>query len=62
MARRLRIDPLEWGDPLYRKSELGGTLCRALIYPIAVHYSVHEPAHVVLIMDIEPLFEWPIRL
>ena len=61
MLQRLENDPLEWGDPLYRKPALGGMVCHAVVSPIIVHYSVHEPAHTVLIIEIKPLFEWPIR-
>jgi hypothetical protein len=61
MARHLKNDPLEWGDPLYRKPALGGIVCHAVVSPIIVHYSVHEPAHTILIIEIKPLFEWPIR-
>ena len=61
MARHLKTDPLEWGDPVFRKPDLGGIVCRALVSPVVVHYSVHEPAHAVLIIEIKPLFEWPTR-
>jgi hypothetical protein len=61
MAQRLQEDPIEWGDPLYRKPQQNGVVCRASVGPIIVHYSVHESVNVVLIMRIEPLFEWPIR-
>lgn len=61
MVQHLQDGPLEWGDPLYRKPDQDGIVCRAFVGPIVVHYSVHESVGVVLIMRVEPLFEWPIR-
>jgi hypothetical protein len=60
MYDHLRTDPLGWGDPLYRLHHQGGIVCHAHVGPIAVHYSVHEPENTVLIVDIRPLFEWPV--
>ena len=61
MYRSLEHDPLGCGDPLYRLQVEGGMVCHAVFDPIIVRYSVHEPENAVLIMDIAPLFEWPIR-
>ena len=61
MGRRLANDPLEWGDPLFRKPFVNGIVCRALVEPIMVHYSVHELINSVIILKVEPLFEWRIR-
>ncbi len=61
MAQHLQHGPLEWGDPLYRKPQQDGVVCRASVGPILVHYSVHESISAVLIMNVEPLFDWPIR-
>lgn len=61
MADRLQHSPLAWGDPLYRLPHQSGLVCQAPVGPILVRYSVHEASQVVLIISIEPLFEWPIR-
>jgi hypothetical protein len=61
MARRLQDDPLEWGDPLYQAPHQSGIVCQALVGPLVVRYSVHESKSIVLIISIEPLFEWHIR-
>jgi hypothetical protein len=62
MVERLENDPLQWGDPLYRAPHQSGIVCRACVGPITLLYSVHESVRVVLIIDLKPLFEWPIRL
>ena len=59
MYEKLAIDPLGWGDPIFRQPHKGGIICHALVGPIVVHYSVHEPENTVFIMDVKPLFEWP---
>jgi hypothetical protein len=61
MADHLENDPLEWGDPVYRVPHQSGVVCHALVEPVVVHYSVHESTKIVLIIDIKPMFEWPIR-
>jgi hypothetical protein len=61
MLVRLENDPLEWGDPLYRVPHQSGIVCHSLVWPIMVRYSVHESANVVLIIDVSPCFDWPIR-
>ena len=61
MRRRLENDPLEWGDPLFRKPQVGGVVCRAVVDPIVIHYSVHESNKSVIIIRVDSLFEWPIR-
>jgi hypothetical protein len=61
MRQRLGNDPLAWGDPLYNKPPVGGIVCRAVVDPIIVHYSVHESSNSVIILRIDPLLEWPIR-
>jgi hypothetical protein len=61
MAERLQNEPLAWGDPVYRKPNPVGLVCQGIVGPIIVRYSVHEPEHAVLIISIEPLFEWPVR-
>ena len=61
MARHLQDDPLAWGDPVYRSPQQGGIVYHALVGPIVVHYAVHESKKAVLIIRIEPLFEWPVR-
>ena len=60
MYERLHNDPIDWGD-LYRTKHEGGLVCHALIWPITVHYAVFESEQTVLIIDIKPAFEWPIR-
>ena len=61
MMRRLQEDPLTWGDPQFHLHIEGGTVCSALVDLIVVRYAVHEPEKAVIIRDILPLFEWPIR-
>lgn len=61
MGRRLENDPLEWGDPLFRKPHVGGVVYRAVVGPIVVHYSVHESINSVIILSVDPFFKWPIR-
>ena len=61
MAYHLQNDPLEWGDPVYQKPFLDGLVCHALVGPIVVRYSVHEAVNAVLIIEIIPLFDWPIH-
>ena len=61
MYQRLEQDPLGCGDPLYRLHIEGGAVFHAVFDPVIVRYSVHEPQKTVLIMDIVPLFDWPIR-
>ncbi len=61
MAERLESDPMGWGDPLYRVPHQSGIVHHAIAWPIQVRYSVHEAVAVVLIMDIDPVFDWPLR-
>ena len=61
MLQHLQHDPLEWGDPLYRTNHEGGIVCHAWVGPIVVHYAVFESEQTVLIIDVVPAFEWPIR-
>lgn len=61
MLQRLSSDPLVFGDPLYRMPHQGGIVCHAVVGPILVHYSVHEAENSVIVGDIKPLYEWPIR-
>ena len=61
MLKHLRDEPLQWGDPLYRTKHEGGIVCHACIGPILVRYVAYEAEQMALIIDIKPLFEWPIR-
>jgi hypothetical protein len=61
MLERLQLDPLDFGDPLYRTKHEGGVVCHAMIDPIIVHFAVFEVDQTVLIIDIQPAFDWPIR-
>ena len=61
MLSRLENAPLQWGDPVYRLPHQGGVVFHATVSPIRVLYSVHEPESIVLIIDVNPLFHWPIR-
>jgi hypothetical protein len=46
---RLRRDPLEFGDPLYRLPALKLLVCQAIVRPIAVDFAVHEEQPLVFI-------------
>jgi hypothetical protein len=61
MLQHLQNEPLTWGDPLYRMPHQGRIVCHAMVGPVIVHYSVHEPENTVLIADVKPMFDWPIR-
>src|SRR5262249_49385858 len=61
MIEHLENEPLEWGDPLYRKTNPVGLVFAGLWGRSPVPSPVHEPQHAVLIISIEPLFEWPVR-
>jgi hypothetical protein len=52
---RLRSDPLEFGDPLYRLPALKLLFCHVARFPLAVVYAVHEEKPLVIICEIKVL-------
>jgi hypothetical protein len=58
--RRLRTDPLTWGDPWYRYQHLGLVICHAMGRLLHVDYGVDETRRVVSLKDVEPLPHGPL--
>lgn len=53
--RRLTVDPLEWGDPLYHLQHLGLLLHRGTHAPLNVIYAVDEERNLVYVTQIQPM-------
>lgn len=60
MLERLQRDPRDWGDPLYHAKHEDG-MFHAHTNPIRVRYVVYEIEKKVMIIDIQPLFNWSVR-
>jgi hypothetical protein len=52
IERRLRHNPLTWGDPLFDYHHLGLTRRRGRSDLLFVYYSVHEQGRVVFVQDV----------
>lgn len=60
MLHELQTEPLEWGDPMYNAKHPGGIVCRAITWPLLVHYTVYQNERVVIIFDIRALATSPL--
>jgi hypothetical protein len=60
--RRLRSDPLSWGDLWYRYSYLNLLMCHATAGLLHVYYGVDEERRVVYLKDVTPLPHGPLDL
>jgi hypothetical protein len=49
IEQRLRTDPVEFGEPLYRLAALELVVCHAAVTPLVVDYAVHESRRLVFI-------------
>ncbi len=49
IEKRLRTDPLEFGESLYRLPALELIVCQAVVSPIVVDYAVHKERLLVFI-------------
>ena len=53
--RRLRTDPLGWGDPECRTRKKNGMYCHTVVHPLVVQYVVYEDEKTALIWKIRPV-------
>jgi hypothetical protein len=54
MEKRLEVDPIGWGDPLYQYSVLGWLLYQRAVNPVHVSYGVDETRKIVYVKSIRP--------
>jgi hypothetical protein len=59
IGRRLQMDPLKFGDPLYHLPALGLQVRQGFIYPLFVSFAVREDPALVFIKGVELLPERP---
>jgi hypothetical protein len=55
IIRRLRTQPLEWGDPEYRTRHPGGMVVRGAKDPVFVRYAVYEDEKAVLLLKVQAM-------
>lgn len=56
--RRLRTDPLGWGDPEYRSKYGSGLHCHGILRPLAFRFVVFDQIRGVLLLSVEQIAEY----
>lgn len=52
---RLALNPHAFGEPSFRTRREGGIVCRAVVWPIVIHYAVFDPDGIAMITELQAI-------